>query len=465
MTATTVNGNDNRVDLTLPTGEVSKVTRVVAAAFQELQGQVKRAEHRADKIKNDPYERLKANDEARERIDAEKAAENAAEVAANIGSRWRTSTELKRQPPPEKLLGRILWRNSLVLLAGDPGTYKSFLALDWALCIRTGRNWSTNNRGKVHTTGQVVYLAGEGDAGIPKRIAAWEKVHNDGADAGIAVFPSAVGLRAKSAEAEALIADIVEREPVLVVIDTLARYSIGLEENSVKDMGEFIAIADEIRQRTGACVLLIHHNARGTGRERGSTSIRGAMDGLFILDKVEDREAAERGVYRVELTLDRLKDESSGGKPLGVELSAVNLGVDPDDNMPITSLARVPKADPFTEPLKLKPQAVPTTDATVYTKLLWEIYLYAPSDNDGLGYLRTDLRKHAVASPLAGKTNLEKKWSGFWAKAIEKHHLVKPDPDKDTRAYIDATLVETEFGWTREAADAALRDRGEQVDG
>ncbi|WP_411815625.1 AAA family ATPase [Gordonia sp. SND2] len=388
-----------------------------------------------------------------------------ASVAADIGSRWRTSTELKLQPSADKLLGRILWKNSLVLLAGDPGTYKSFLALDWALCVRTGRNWSSNTRGKVHTTGQVVYLAGEGDAGIPKRITAWEKTHNDGADAGIEVFPSAVGLRARSAEAAALVEDIAAREPVLVVIDTLARYSIGLEENSVRDMSEFIAIADRIREQTGACVLIVHHNARGTGRERGSTSIRGAMDGLFILEKITDKDAAARGVYRVELTLDRLKDESSGGDPIAVELSTVDLGVDPDDGMPITSLARTRGTDPFSVPLVVEPLAVPTVESSVYTKLLWEIYLYAPSDNDGLGYTRSELRAHAVASPLAGKTNLGKKWSKFWADAIEKNHLIKPDPDKDTRAYIDTTLVENELGWTREEANAALRDRGEQVDG
>jgi hypothetical protein len=455
-----------KVTLTHPDnpGEVFSVPPIVARELELFRDKADRAEYKAAKVKTDAYEREKTNRAAKRQNDAEEAAEASADAAANIAAKWRTSTELKKQAPPEKLLGRILWRNSLVLLTGDPGTYKSFLALDWALCIRTGRPWSAHKRGKVHHTGQVAYLAGEGDAGIPKRIAAWEKAHYDGKDAGIEVFPSAVGLRAESSEAQALIAAIVDRDPVLVVIDTLARYSLGLDENSVKDMGEFIAIADQIRQQTGACVLLIHHNARGSGRERGSTSLRGATDGLFILEKVTDKEAAEKGLYTVELTLDRLKDESSGGDPLAVQLSRVNLGIDPDDGEPITSLARVPDADPFTLPIKLKPQRVPSVAAKVYDKLLWEIYLYAPGDNDGLGYTRNELRQHAVASPLAGRTNLGKKWSKFWADAIERRHLVKPDPGKDTRAYIDVTLIETELGWTRDEAQAVLRERGEQVD-
>ena len=56
------------------------------------------------------------------------------------------------------------------------------------------------------------------------------------------------------------------REPSLIVVDTMAR-SMGLgDENSSRDLGQFIANVGTIREITGAYVLVVHHS----GKERGA---------------------------------------------------------------------------------------------------------------------------------------------------------------------------------------------------
>jgi hypothetical protein len=80
-------------------------------------------------------------------------------------------------------------------------------------------------------------------------------------------------------EAEAFITAIRRHNPALVVIDTLARSSVGAEENSARDMGEVNDAVDEIAKKLNCLVLLVHHSGKGGG-ERGSSAIRGATDGI-----------------------------------------------------------------------------------------------------------------------------------------------------------------------------------------
>src|SRR3990167_5218359 len=62
---------------------------------------------------------------------------------------------------------------SLVMLAGPPASYKSFLALDWALCMASGKQWCSRETASC----KVLYLLGEGKSNVLKRIQSWES-HN-----------------------------------------------------------------------------------------------------------------------------------------------------------------------------------------------------------------------------------------------------------------------------------------------
>jgi len=73
--------------------------------------------------------------------------------------------------------------------------------------------------------------------------------------------------------------------PGLVVFDTLARMSAGLDENKQADMGQLVAAADYLRLTLGTAVLFVHHQPYADLRMRGSSVLPGAMDTIFALSK------------------------------------------------------------------------------------------------------------------------------------------------------------------------------------
>jgi hypothetical protein len=89
--------------------------------------------------------------------------------------------------------------------------------------------------------------------------------------------------------------------PGLIIIDTLARCSVGADENSAQAMGEIVHALDSLRTATGAAVLLVHHSRKDGQTERGSVALRCAADVMMHL-------ARKRNGDRLVLTCDKMKD-------------------------------------------------------------------------------------------------------------------------------------------------------------
>ena len=189
-----------------------------------------------------------------------------------------TTADIKALPPPTWLVDRYLVRDSLALLYGPSGTYKTFLGIDLALHVATGSWW---NKHAIGDPGRVLYVIAEGVAGVGARIDAWQahhRIYDLDRHAPVAWLPRAVNLSDR-VEAAAFAELAARLEPELIVVDTLARCTVGAEENSARDMGMVVEGLDLLRRRTTACVLTIHH----TGKEaasgaRGSSALRAAMD-------------------------------------------------------------------------------------------------------------------------------------------------------------------------------------------
>lgn len=183
--------------------------------------------------------------------------------------------ELIDLPEPEWLLKRAIPRNGLVALYGPPKSGKTFLALDLALSVGSGRE---QMHGLACERGKVLYVLAEGGAPMMgNRARAW--LASKGVDdSDVAVLPSAVILSSRKS-VDALLDDMAGERWDLVVVDTLARCMEG-DENSVKDMNAAIRGCDLIRERTGAAVMLVHHTGKDqTKGMRGSTALLGAIDG------------------------------------------------------------------------------------------------------------------------------------------------------------------------------------------
>lgn len=197
--------------------------------------------------------------------------------------------DLENLPEPEWLLEGVLPAGCLTTLYGAPGSAKSFLALDAALCVATG----TKFHGAPVKQGRVVYSLGEGIRGLRWRIEAWCIAHPTARREDIlenfVVIPRAVHLLEEFDVS--LLFNTIERQKSvdLLIIDTLARALVGGDENSAGDVGRAIAACDAVRDRTGSATLLVHHTDAAGTKARGSTALPGASDCMIRMNKDQNQ--------------------------------------------------------------------------------------------------------------------------------------------------------------------------------
>lgn len=193
--------------------------------------------------------------------------------------------QLRAMPAPRPLIAGVLGQASLALLTGMNQSYKSFVALDWACSIATGRDWLGH---AVRRSGPVLYVAAEGANGVRKRALAWARAR-DLADVPneFLLLPRPVQFRDSAGQAELtdLVADL---GAVMVVIDTVHQSSAGLNENDSGDMSVVMAAARKLTS-SGATVLLVHHTGHEGLRARGSSSLTDDADEAWTVwrDPVE----------------------------------------------------------------------------------------------------------------------------------------------------------------------------------
>jgi len=180
--------------------------------------------------------------------------------------------------PPDPVIDGLLYRDGIAWLYGKPGTYKSIIALDWACCVSAGLPWVERET----VPGPVLYLYAEGRAGLPQRVRAWED--RAACRTGVRFLPVAVQIM-QPVDLAAFTALVAELRPVLIVIDTQARVTVGTEENSTMEMGRLVAAVDAIRNVCQACVLIIHHEPRGGENMRGAIALEGAATSVFRADR------------------------------------------------------------------------------------------------------------------------------------------------------------------------------------
>jgi len=189
---------------------------------------------------------------------------------------------------PEALIGDdLLFRDCLVWMVGKPGCMKSFTALDMAGCVGTGESW----QGWPVRQGPVLYLVAEGVSGTKKRVRAWEKAMGRTMD-GVTFLPVAVQSKIAT-HWDAFVTVAKEMKPALIVIDTQARVTVGVEENSNTEMGIFVDQAERLRKATGACVLIVHHIGKSSDGGRGATTVEGAVNTIIKVTKDENRVTLE----------------------------------------------------------------------------------------------------------------------------------------------------------------------------
>jgi len=198
--------------------------------------------------------------------------------------------------------GGIEWRIQGILEdksrycdVGDPGSYKTFIALDRLLHIAAGIEY----HGRETKQGVCFYVCGEGKQGIGRRIQAWHGAHGTNPkDVPFFISNNPTELMSIAAlDQVRYTVDEISAQygpPAVVHFDTLARNFGDGDENNTADMNKVIQNLD---RAFGAdfCIGLTHHTGHANkNRGRGSMALPGAIDTEFLVKLAEDNRVVVR---------------------------------------------------------------------------------------------------------------------------------------------------------------------------
>lgn len=204
----------------------------------------------------------------------------------------------------------LIPRQSTVLIVGEAGAGKTFLLLDLAASVAKGAPFFN----RATRRGIVLYQAAEGGRGVEKRLQAY--MQNKGLPDGtpFVLMPRRLNLFQDDRTPANIIEAARQWEayydlPVeVVIIDTFAAASTGLNENDGSQVGLVLEKAEAIKEALGCAVIIVHHkNAMGE-RERGWSGLRGAVDTVLFCERDAKRKDENRREIR-SLIVSKQKDD------------------------------------------------------------------------------------------------------------------------------------------------------------
>lgn len=280
-----------------------------------------------------PHEGMDANDYAQ-------AGNDLAALLNPPANDWLVhADEFSGKPAPISwLIKGFIQRESLAMIHGPSGGGKTFIVLDMCLSVAAGLpDWMGN---KIKPA-PVVYLAGEGHAGLRGRIAAW-KQENQVFKLKMWVSRAGTDLNTPDGLNVAFTAlDSLPEPPSLVVVDTLHRFLNG-DENSSQDAKTMLDACNEIQRRYDATVVLVHHtgvNEEAQHRARGSSAWRGALENEFSVVPAKDEQP-------MQIVCRKMKDAELPETIYGRLISVPINGWLDEDGEQVTSAIFMPEEKP-----------------------------------------------------------------------------------------------------------------------
>lgn len=208
------------------------------------------------------------------------------------------------RPPVEYIAAGLFALPSVNIVYGSPGTLKSFLLADLAICAAAGIEWLppapwiNGNIATAITTRQCPAMWLDFDNGQRRthdRIGALARARELPIETPITYYsmPSPWLDATNKNSIGALSLRVQDKGGKLVIIDNLGVVSGSADENS-SEMSQVMSLFRQLAEETGAAVVLIHHQRKGngtTGRAgdtlRGHSSIEAAIDLGLLIEREE----------------------------------------------------------------------------------------------------------------------------------------------------------------------------------
>ncbi len=367
-------------------------------------------------------------------------------IAGRLRTAMLSRSKMKELPDPIPLIDGLIYRDSIVVISGKFGTYKSFVSVALACSLSTGANWLGY---EVKEKVPVIYTAAEGAYGIRRRVEAWEERYGVVSD-DFYLIPLAVRIN-RPEDMRELKTLISETGAKVVIFDTLHASTPGVDENDSGEMGMVMDVLRDLRDQCGITAILPHHTGHGGVRARGSSSIEDDADTAFVIE-LGDGKTEDRGIEVVRT----LKHRKSKDDEL---ISAIQLSL---NLVPETKSAYVSKDDEYSAESKKSNKPIKDTPRTAVKDLepwareggkhgdtdlpaqllqvLWDI-------GQGVGMVKSETRKSVAARWYGGRignvngtlddSSFNKAWKRFEQHSVDpgsvfvsmKDGYGKVDPD------------------------------------
>jgi len=199
-------------------------------------------------------------------------------------------SQLLTRPTPQCswLVESLLPRGGVMGLAGDPGTAKTWLILELARAVATGRPFL--DRFATQQGPALIIDEENGEARLQRRLA---RIMNQRPDDCPIHIASMCGVNLSHDRwVDSLHSKVTEIKPSLILFDSLIRVHRG-GENSAEDMATLFSVFTSFRHEFGCAIVFTHHLRkmgfiRDLGqRVRGSTDILAYVDSMLGMTKVE----------------------------------------------------------------------------------------------------------------------------------------------------------------------------------
>lgn len=182
---------------------------------------------------------------------------------------------LEQLAPVRFIVPGLVPADMVTAVYGPPKSGKSHYALTLALELARGGRWN----GHPLEPTPVLYIAAERASDVRDRLEGWSRHHSTEVPGAFHLWPAEYP-QLTSAGIWPLIAELMSAIGARVIVwDTFARVTLGVEENSSKDIGPVMENLERLAQATeGGAVLFVHHTGKDTSRGmRGSSAILGAV--------------------------------------------------------------------------------------------------------------------------------------------------------------------------------------------
>ena len=228
---------------------------------------------------------------------------------------------------PQEIIPGIISEGETAMLPGPPGCGKSFAIIDWL--ARVAKDLLFLEQPVMH--GGVVYVTGEGQGGLAKRIAALIAELELEATSPFIYMNRMPHLLDPQQVADFIAAVKLQtagwKVPLrIIAFDTFNRAIVGGSENEGKGRGRLLEADNEIKRALNCSTMFAHHPGKAEGNDTlGHSSLFGDTDvtavfsgstGIRSIKIKKNKDGEGGGVFGYSLRQVYLGDHKKSGKPV-----------------------------------------------------------------------------------------------------------------------------------------------------